>query len=437
MKKLSLLLILGFIIKLFLAFLIPISYDEAYYWIWGQNLQWSYYDHPPFVALLLKIGNWFNLSNIKGGIRIPGLILSHGTLIIWIHLAKKYLKKDEDIFIFAMLLLSFPLLGVGGIIITPDLPLLFFWSLCFAVFIELLNKRTIKEYALIGILLGLGFASKYHIVLFFLSGCIYLTFDKKWKSIQLKLIPVSFIFFFLGSFPVWLWNINNDFQSFRFQLNHGLGKSNYMPEWTADYILGQLLIISPWIIYWAYKGINKKNLLLAALAFTPVVFFLITSFRGHVEANWPITAYAAFLMLAISGGLPRRSALIHCAVWTVLVSSIVIYISWPGKANDLNPIMEQFKYEKYTEFTKKYSPLYAGRYQMASILWINSGEPIYKLRGLSRFDFFDTLPGSLPKEQEYYLMVDNQMIFDPDSKLLYSLEQVFIDDLITIYKVTQ
>lgn len=24
--------------------------DEAYYWLWGQNIDWSYYDHPPLHA---------------------------------------------------------------------------------------------------------------------------------------------------------------------------------------------------------------------------------------------------------------------------------------------------------------------------------------------------------------------------------------------------
>ena len=25
----------------------PLTFDEAYYWMWGQHLSWSYFDHPP------------------------------------------------------------------------------------------------------------------------------------------------------------------------------------------------------------------------------------------------------------------------------------------------------------------------------------------------------------------------------------------------------
>ena len=30
--------------------------DEAYYWMYSLHLQWGYFDHPPMVALGIKIG---------------------------------------------------------------------------------------------------------------------------------------------------------------------------------------------------------------------------------------------------------------------------------------------------------------------------------------------------------------------------------------------
>ena len=32
---------------------LQLHYDEAYYWTWAQNLDFSYYDHPPIVALVV------------------------------------------------------------------------------------------------------------------------------------------------------------------------------------------------------------------------------------------------------------------------------------------------------------------------------------------------------------------------------------------------
>jgi 4-amino-4-deoxy-L-arabinose transferase-like glycosyltransferase len=30
--------------------------DEAYYWLWSRRLAMSYYDHPPMVAYLIRLG---------------------------------------------------------------------------------------------------------------------------------------------------------------------------------------------------------------------------------------------------------------------------------------------------------------------------------------------------------------------------------------------
>src|SRR3954469_25281330 len=30
--------------------------DEAYYWMFSRHLQWGYFDHPPMVALSIRIG---------------------------------------------------------------------------------------------------------------------------------------------------------------------------------------------------------------------------------------------------------------------------------------------------------------------------------------------------------------------------------------------
>jgi 4-amino-4-deoxy-L-arabinose transferase-like glycosyltransferase len=51
---------LSLAIKIVLAILIPLSLDESYYWVWGQNPQLSYYDHPPMVGWLFFLGRGFD-----------------------------------------------------------------------------------------------------------------------------------------------------------------------------------------------------------------------------------------------------------------------------------------------------------------------------------------------------------------------------------------
>src|SRR5438477_10804087 len=40
--------------KLVFSAIVPPGFDDAYYWLWGQHLQWSYLDHAPMVGW----GSW-------------------------------------------------------------------------------------------------------------------------------------------------------------------------------------------------------------------------------------------------------------------------------------------------------------------------------------------------------------------------------------------
>src|SRR5215211_6582247 len=58
--------------------------DEAYYWMWGQHLSWSYFDHPPLdgwlQGLVAAIFGWSNLS-----VRLLTWLTLGGTLwILWL-----------------------------------------------------------------------------------------------------------------------------------------------------------------------------------------------------------------------------------------------------------------------------------------------------------------------------------------------------------------
>ncbi|MEM9976894.1 MAG: glycosyltransferase family 39 protein [Cyanobacteria bacterium P01_D01_bin.2] len=53
--------------------------DEAYYWLWGQHLDWSYYDHPPFHAWVQ--GLFSHLGHSPFVLRLP-TVVSNG-LFFW------------------------------------------------------------------------------------------------------------------------------------------------------------------------------------------------------------------------------------------------------------------------------------------------------------------------------------------------------------------
>jgi hypothetical protein len=41
-------------LRLVAAAVTPITFDEAYYWMWSKHLAGGYYDHPPMVAVVIE-----------------------------------------------------------------------------------------------------------------------------------------------------------------------------------------------------------------------------------------------------------------------------------------------------------------------------------------------------------------------------------------------
>src|SRR3569833_762705 len=82
------------ILKVYLAAVMPPIGDEAYYWMWGQKLDWSYFDHPPLHAWLLRLMSMIFGWNLFS-LRVLTWLTLGGTLwIIW--LMSKRLKPDDS-----------------------------------------------------------------------------------------------------------------------------------------------------------------------------------------------------------------------------------------------------------------------------------------------------------------------------------------------------
>ena len=53
--------------------------DEAYFWVFSQNMEWGFFDHPPASPLLMAMG--YALLENELGVRL--FILLANTLAVW------------------------------------------------------------------------------------------------------------------------------------------------------------------------------------------------------------------------------------------------------------------------------------------------------------------------------------------------------------------
>ncbi len=54
-KKVIALIIACSILRIIIASTVELANDESYYWLYSQDLKWNYFDHPPMVAIWIRL----------------------------------------------------------------------------------------------------------------------------------------------------------------------------------------------------------------------------------------------------------------------------------------------------------------------------------------------------------------------------------------------
>src|SRR3982075_716089 len=110
-------------LRLLAAAFTPITFDEAYYWMWSKHLAGGYYDHPPMVALVIRLGTMI-AGDTEFGVRLVSILLA--LPMSWaVYRTASILFGGMRVAATAALLLNITLMAaVGTMIVTPDAPLL-------------------------------------------------------------------------------------------------------------------------------------------------------------------------------------------------------------------------------------------------------------------------------------------------------------------------
>ena len=254
------------------------------------------------------------------------------------------------------------------------------------------------------------FCAKYHMVLFVPIAWVWLIVSGRWRELSFALVPVIVVAGLVFCFPVWYWNMTHDWISFRFQLEHGLKGTNWKPTWPLAYVLGQIAILFPIPFILAMRRREPHGVRwLHAFGWLPLLFFLYTSFRARVEANWPLIAHPAVLALAFfNDSESKRWIRATMCIWALASFLVVSQLVHPWLPIDGSKLKtaEMTKYEALAQEIPNFSPLFASSYQMAAMLSYKSGKMIPKLVGMNRRDFYDFHPMSHPQTEVFYVAAE-------------------------------
>ncbi|CAI3930905.1 PMT family glycosyltransferase ArnT/Agl22 [Commensalibacter communis] len=353
--KLSIGLGLLTIIRIIVAASVPLSPDEAYYWVWSRHLDFSFYDHPPMIALWIKAGCllW---GNTELGVRFLGSLAAFiGSFFIFFAVKdfNNHQQQSDRKAMIAVLLLNATLtVGVGAIIMTPDTPLLFFVCTLLWGCGRLFYTKSVQWWWFIGASAGLALLSKYTAILLIMAlglwclisqeGRSYLKTKELWGGAVLASAIFS---------PVILWNSQHQWISL---LKQGGRTTDWNPsralQFLSELLGGQIGLSTPIIFIcfcigivsltktiW-HKKFSPSALLLWLMIIVPVCVFIQHAVGDRVQANWVGLLYPVLVVIAglyVTQWLKTAIIIGFSVISLVYIQVLFAILPLPAKKNIL------------------------------------------------------------------------------------------------------
>ena len=311
-KILWFLILFSVVVRSFIAASIELGNDEVYYWTYARFPDWSHFDHPPMVGLMIQFFTLnLHFSN-EFFLRLGSIFL--GTLNTYIiYLIGKQLK-DSLTGLYAAFLFTSSIycLIISGTFIMPDTPQVFFWLITIYLLLRSLPDKSLSGNSrlmvlLSGVTIGLALLSKYHSV-FLIPGAFFyiLFFNRKWfKTREIYISLLLAILFFL---PVMIWNSQNEYISFTFhegRVEHSVFKIRW--DYFLTEILGQffynnpvnvIIIVAGFISLFRKKEpIGEKLWLILFMSLPLWMVFVVFSFFSSTLPHWTGPAYLGFILI--------------------------------------------------------------------------------------------------------------------------------------------
>jgi 4-amino-4-deoxy-L-arabinose transferase-like glycosyltransferase len=319
------------ILRAVMAAQLPLSADEAYYWLWSRHLAAGYFDHPPMIAWLIGAGTAL-FGDTAFGVRFSGVLLSlPATWFVW--RAAELILKDENRAALAALFFNLTLMISAELLAaTPDMPSIV-TSAAFVYFLARVQAGDDKwSWLGVGAAAGLGLLSKFSILFLGAGTLVWLITDRSarkwlvspWPYLGGGLALVIFT-------PNLWWQSQHHWQTFAFQFGR-VGSGHFTLRFLGEFLAAQFGLATPLIFLlmamglWRATRLGSDRLMLALLVWMGLGYFLAHSLHDRVQGNWPCFLYPALAILAADAfaqaGAWRKLSVLAAPLATVLLLAV-------------------------------------------------------------------------------------------------------------------
>ncbi|MFM9909595.1 MAG: ArnT family glycosyltransferase [Chitinophagaceae bacterium] len=278
-KQVLVLIFLSSLFKLIIGSIIELSNDEVYYVSYSYFLQWNYFDHPPGIAILLKIFSanlkWNNEFFVRLG---PVVCGATSTWLIYL-IGKKFYNQLKGWIAAVLFTASGYGTVVSGLLLLPDAPLMPLWLWSFYLANSIFqnnNKQTISPMLMLlwGVVTGGAIVCKLNGIFLLVGFLIYVLLHQR------SLLRSYYFYFSLAltgliCFPVFTWDPDSTLASYSFhsrRISFGLNKIDL--GGFIRQVSGEIAYINPIcfvLLLWALAS-HYKNRLLFTVTSNRIIF---------------------------------------------------------------------------------------------------------------------------------------------------------------------
>ena len=301
-RERALLLVALLILARFVAgALLPLSADEAYYWLWSQHLSAGYYDHPPAIAFLIRAGTLV-FGDTSFGVRVGGLLLSiAASWFVW-KSAILLLKNEQAAWRATLFFNAMLMVAVETMAATPDAPSVATAAAFLFCLVKVQDSDDARWWLAAGVAAGLGLLSKYSALFIGAGALFWLLADPAQRRRLASPFPYAgaVIAVLIFAPNIW-WNETHGWATFAFQFGRIAG-GGFTLRYLFEFIGAEALLATPFIFLLGIAGLvrvrRSEVFLAAALCWPLIVYFLWHTLHDRVQGNWPCFLFPAFAILA-------------------------------------------------------------------------------------------------------------------------------------------
>jgi hypothetical protein len=304
----------------YLAFDCPLDLapDEAHYWDWSRQLDWSYYSKGPLVAYLIRAGcelagpwSLHQTGSLMLAVRLPAVLCGSLLLVSLYVLTVQVFQREGLALAVVALAMTLPMIAVGSSLMTIDAPYTCCWGWALVLGHRAIFRGSGWAWPAAGLVVGVGILAKYTMVVWLPSVGLFLLTTLVYRPLLWRRgFWVMTAIAGACCLPILLWNVQHDWVSMR-HVNSLAGlEDGPRIQWLGPlvYLAAQCgLLLVFWFVAWAAAlwahrpwaepdaGLRYLWWLSAPMF---VVFWGFSLKTGGGEVNWPVAAYVSGMVLA-------------------------------------------------------------------------------------------------------------------------------------------